>query len=142
MCGILSLDLICIQVENQIVFVNAAGVKLLGALNPEQLVGRSMMDFVHPDHREFAASRVRQVTDKEEACLGEETWLRFDGTVISVQVAAAPFIYRGKLAVQFIARCVRDPESGGSMQHCKPGYRESVHDVMPETPKVPDSLEL
>ena len=135
----LSLDLICIQLEDKIVFINTAGVKLLGAPNPEQLVGRSIMDFVHPDCRELAASRVQQVTDKAEVCLGEETWLRFDGTAMCVIVAAAPFIYMGKPAVQFIAWSASSNESGRLAQRCKPGYLDSVRNVAHETPTVSDS---
>ena len=57
----ISLDLISIQVDGKIVFINTAGAKMLGADVPGQLVGRPILDFVHPDYREIAAERVRQM---------------------------------------------------------------------------------
>jgi PAS domain-containing protein len=40
-------DAIGIQREGKIVFMNVAGAKLLGAVNPEQLIGKTVIDFIH-----------------------------------------------------------------------------------------------
>jgi PAS domain S-box-containing protein len=101
----ITLDLISIQVEGEIVFINIAGAQMLGASTPGQLVGKPILDFVHPDYREIAAERVRQMTTEGiVVCPSEEKWLRLDGTAIDVEVAAMPVFYRGKLAVQLIVR--------------------------------------
>ena len=101
----ISLDLISIQVEGKIVYINTAGAKMLGAATPGQLVGKTMLDFVHPDYQEIAIERVRQViTEGIAVCPSEETWLRIDGTAIDVDVAAMPIFYEGKLATQLIVR--------------------------------------
>ena len=101
----LSPDLISIQVEDKIVFINTAGAKLLGAASPEQLVGRPFLDFVHPDCRDEFSARVQQMTKEgAEAWLCEEKWIRLDGVIIDVDVAATPLTYQNKLAVQFIVR--------------------------------------
>ncbi len=101
----ISLDLISVQVEGEIVFINTAGAKMLGAATPGQLVGKPILDFVHPDYREIAAERVRQmITDGIVVCPSEEKWLRLDGTAIDVEVAAMPVVYAGKPAVQLIVR--------------------------------------
>ena len=101
----ISLDLISIQVEGRIVFINTAGAKMLGAAVPGELVGKPILDFVHPDYREIAAERVRQmITEGIVVCPSEEKWLRLDGTAIDVEVAAMPVFYKGELAVQLIVR--------------------------------------
>ena len=101
----LSPDLISIQIEGKIVFVNIAGAKLLGAVTPEQIVGKPILDFVHPDCRGIFAEQVRQITKEEmEVALGKERWIRLDGTPIEVEVAAMRITYQNKLAMQFIAR--------------------------------------
>ena len=101
----ISLDLISVQVEGEIVFINTAGAKMLGAATPGQLVGKPILDFVHPDYREIAAERVRQmITDGIVVCPSEEKWLRLDGTAIDVEVATMPVVYKGKHAVQLIVR--------------------------------------
>jgi PAS domain S-box-containing protein len=101
----ISLDLVTIQVDGEIVYINTAGAKMLGAVTPGQLIGKPILDFVHPDYREIAAERVRQMTtDGLVVCPSEERWLRIDGTPIDVEVAALPVFYEGKLAVQLMAR--------------------------------------
>jgi PAS domain S-box-containing protein len=101
----LALDLVSIQVEGTIVFINAAGANMLGAATPEQLVGKPILDFVHPDYREIAAERVRQVTTKGiVVCPSEEMWLRLDGMAITVAVAAMPVFHEGQPAVQLMVR--------------------------------------
>ncbi len=108
----ISLDLISVQVEDKIVFINTAGAKMLGAATAEQLVGRSILDFVHPDYREIAAERVRQITTEGIVmCPSEERWLRLDGTAIAVEVAAMPIFYKGNLAMQLMVR----REDGGRL---------------------------
>jgi PAS domain S-box-containing protein len=98
-------DLIGIQIKGEIVFINTAGAKLLGAANPEQLVGKLIVDFVHPDCQGIFADQLQQMTNEgAEVALSKERWIRLDGTVIDVEVAAMPLIYQDKLAVQFIAR--------------------------------------
>jgi PAS domain S-box-containing protein len=99
------LDLVSIQIEGEIVFINTAGAKMLGAATPGQLVGKPILDFVHPDYREIAAERVQQIiTDGIVVCPSEEKWLRLDGTAIDVDVAAMPVVYKDKRAVQLIVR--------------------------------------
>ncbi len=103
-------DLISIQIEGEIVFINIAGANLLGAVTPEQIVGKPIIDFVHPDCRGMFAERVQRMTkDETESALGKEKWIRLDGTTVDLEVAAMPITYHDKLAVQFIARCITDP---------------------------------
>jgi PAS domain S-box-containing protein len=101
----ISLDLISIQVDGKIVYINSAGAKMLGADTPGQLLGQPILDFVHRDYREIAAERVRQMTSEGiVVCPSEEKWLRLDGTTIDVEVAAMHVSYMGKLAVQLMVR--------------------------------------
>ncbi len=101
----ISLDLFSIQVEGKIVFINAAGAKMLGTAVPESLVGKPILDFVHPDYREIAAERMRQLAGEGTViCPSVEKWLRIDGTTIDVEVVAMLVFYEGKSAVQLIVR--------------------------------------
>ncbi len=100
----ISLDLISVQVEGKIAFINTAGAKMLGATAPEQLLGKPILDFVHPAYRPIAAERIRQVmTAGIVVRPSAETWLRLDGTAMDVEVAAMPICYEGKPAMQLIA---------------------------------------
>ena len=59
----LSLDAILVHRNGVITFVNSAGVELLGAKKTEDLVGRHVLDFVHPDSRAAAGRQIQLVCD-------------------------------------------------------------------------------
>ena len=102
-------DTIAIHSEGKIVFINRAGAKLLGAANPEQLIGKEIMDFVHPDYRESAKERIKRTKEEgENIPLTEEKLIRQDGSVIDVEITATPFIYQGKHGVQVIIRDITE----------------------------------
>ncbi len=113
-----ALDMIGIQIDGKIVFINTEGAKLLGAARPKQVIGKPAMDFIHPDCRGLVAERVQRVTrDGVEVPPSQEKWMRLDGTVIDVEVVLMPFDYHNKRAVQFIAREVtgrKQPECASS----------------------------
>jgi PAS domain S-box-containing protein len=90
------------------VFVNGAGVRMLGATSPEEVLGRSVMEFVHPDGRSFLADRMQFAMAGYEAPLVEQRFVRLDGTPIDVEVAAMPFTYEDRRAVQVVVRDITE----------------------------------
>jgi PAS domain S-box-containing protein len=105
----LSPDAIFINNSGQFVFVNRAAVELFGATSPSELIGKPIIDRVHPDHREIVKARMRKNLDqKQPTGLMEQKLLRLDGIAIDVEVAAAPFTYQQQAAVQVVVRDIRD----------------------------------
>ena len=95
----LSPDAILIAIEGTIIYINPAGVKLFGATSPEELVGLSTIDLVHPDFQEIVAERIRHLREEKTPVPPlEEKFLRLDGSVIDVEVTAAPFSVQGRVA--------------------------------------------
>jgi PAS domain S-box-containing protein len=103
-------DLISIVVEGKIASINTAGLKLLGATEPGQLVGRSLLDLILPTYRKSAMERFRQIAEEGRLPLVEEKWIKLDGTVIDVEVTAAPLKVQDKPAIQLIARDITRPK--------------------------------
>ena len=105
----LSPDAIFIQSQGRIAFVNAAGVTLHGAGSPSELIGQPVLDGVHPADRGIVQERIRQL---REAALAtpwhEETWIKRDGQIVEVEVAATPFRYQGKPSAQVIAHDITE----------------------------------
>ena len=97
-------DAIAIISREKIHYVNKAAVKLSGLGRMENLIGSSVMDFVHPASREKILERLNLLERGEEAELLEEKLVRNDGSFVYVEIIAAPMIYEGANAFQVIIR--------------------------------------
>src|SRR4051812_8240848 len=99
----LSPDALFVQTEDKIVFINTAGVKLLGAKRAKEIIGKSAIGFVHPDDRKRIQQRVRRLhEDHKPLRFVEHKVLRLDGEPVDVEMAATPLIFEGKPAAQVI----------------------------------------
>ncbi|SDD24128.1 PAS domain S-box protein [Williamwhitmania taraxaci] len=97
-------DPIVVYIEGVIVFINEAGLKFLRASTPDQVVGRPVLDFVHPDSVVHSKARIAMVAkDRKSSLLAEEKFLRMDGSVANVEIVTIPTLYDGKQAVATIA---------------------------------------
>jgi PAS domain S-box-containing protein len=102
-------DAIHISVDGIVRYVNAAGVELIGADAREEVVGRSLAEFVTSDAAEREiAERVQKVEDGETVPLVELEIERLDGETRIVEAYAVPIEYEGESAVQGIIRDVTE----------------------------------
>ena len=104
----LSPDTVVVHCDGLMVFINNAGAKLLGATSPAELIGRKIIEFIHPDYRGIVKWRIREMKEGKEVSMIEEKLLRLDGTAIDVEAAASPFIYQGKPGVQVVAHDITE----------------------------------
>ncbi len=88
-----------IHCEARFVYLNPAALALYGASTPQQMLGKPVLDFVHPDDRESARQRIRRTTvDKDATESMDLRGLRLDGGTIWVSTAGTPYIHEGKPA--------------------------------------------
>ncbi len=93
-------DAVVVHSQGRIVFANPASAKLLGAASPADLLGRPVIEYVHPDYRELVLKRIRQsLSEGVLAPIMEEKFIRLDGTEIDVKVTSIPFSYAGQPAM-------------------------------------------
>lgn len=105
----ISPDAILVHSEGEFVLVNDAAVKLLGATGSEQLIGKPIVDFVHPKDRSAVLEGVRKPASQgQSAPFVKRELIRIDGTVLNVEVAANACGYRDKPAVQLMVRDVTE----------------------------------
>ncbi|MBF0549449.1 MAG: PAS domain S-box protein [Deltaproteobacteria bacterium] len=103
----LSPEAIAVHTEGKYTYVNPAGAKLLGAANPEELIGISIMDIIHPDYREIVQARIKgKIHVGAVAPLMEQKLIRLDGQVIDVEVTGMSVEYLGQKSVQIVIRDV------------------------------------
>ncbi len=123
----LSPDAIAVHCAKKIVFVNSAAVRMMGASCPDDLLGRHILDDIHPDNRERVQERLHRLrNNKQDVPFIEEKFRRLDGTYIDVEVAAAPVIFDNREAVQVVFREITERKK--TEQQLR-GSREQVKEI-------------
>jgi PAS domain S-box-containing protein len=102
-------DAIVVHSAGRIVFINAAGARLIGAASAEELLGRELLDFVHPDSRPAVLERMRVMLEQGRPVPRiTERFLRLDGSPVDVDVMATPLRYHDAPAVLVVARDISE----------------------------------
>lgn len=104
-------DAIAIYTDGLVSYVNQECLRLMRASTKEQLIGRPIYEFIHPDNREFVLERIKAVNTEianGTLPLAEEKYIRLDGTAIYVEVKAMPLMIDGKLSIQLTARDITE----------------------------------
>ena len=98
---------IIIYVEDKIAFINAEVLKMAQAKDKNELVGKSVLDFVHPDSIEDIVRRMGEVHKDENASdVVEATLMTINGNPLYVGLKAIPTVFEHQLAVQLIIQDV------------------------------------
>jgi PAS domain S-box-containing protein len=105
----LSPDAIAFHQDGKIIFMNQAAVDQIGATNADECIGQPALKWVHHDYHEMVKQRIAKMIQEDSiAPLIEEKFIKMDGTILDVEVAASSFQYRGKTAVMVVVRNVTD----------------------------------
>ncbi len=97
-------------------FVNSAAARMLGAASPDELLGRNVLDLVHPDDREAARARALEVSHAPGPTpLAPLRLLTLSGSVLDVETGSTAITHRGVPARQLVftdvgPRVARDRE--------------------------------
>ena len=88
--------------KGKIIFANSALSRTLGFSNSGELIGKSILEFIHPDYREFAKERLMflQTQKNKRVNLAEEKFIKKNGDIIDVLVVGQQLDYEGESAVQ------------------------------------------
>lgn len=96
---------ILVHRNGQAIYCNSAGLEMIGASCREDVIGKPVLNFVHPDYHKFAIERIKYMMESGKSVpLTEEKIVRLDGRVIDVEIAAGAFIYEGQPAIQTVIR--------------------------------------
>jgi two-component system, cell cycle sensor histidine kinase and response regulator CckA len=87
-------DAIFIQIGGRFTYLNNRALALFGTSNPEEILGKRVLDLIHPDYRAVVIERTRQVNELQKPVPAlEERFLRLDGSEINVEASAVPFMF-------------------------------------------------
>ena len=113
----LSPEAVAIHSDGKIVFINSFGARLMGATHPDEIIGRPVLSIVHPDSQKLATTRIKKMlATGEPGGVVEEKFVRLDGSIVYVEVGAAPLTYKGKPAVMVLCRDVSDKKNVDKMK--------------------------
>jgi len=98
-------DAMAVHTEGKFVYVNPSGLALIGAQNQSELIGKSVLEIIHPEYRETVIRRMKSaLTEKKPQEKAVEKFIRLDGRVIDVEVVSVPVTFNGKKSVQVVVR--------------------------------------
>ncbi|MEX2353888.1 MAG: histidine kinase dimerization/phospho-acceptor domain-containing protein, partial [Gammaproteobacteria bacterium] len=101
-------DMIFLNRGDSIEFINQAGLDLLGADSPDQVIGHSPLEFFHDDYYELARDRIRQALQRSGTLPTVETRLiALNGTEIDIEVTAVSFMDMGSMLIQVVCHDIR-----------------------------------
>jgi two-component system sensor histidine kinase/response regulator len=98
-------DAIYVHTDYRFSYVNAAAVKLFGAAQPDELLGRPILDRFHPSMHEVVLERsLKLLIDRVPVPPLEEVILTLDGQEVLVEISLVPITFQGKAGAMAIAR--------------------------------------
>lgn len=84
----LLIDMICaVDVDGNYVYVSAASEKLLG-YTPDEMLGRNMLEFMHPDDRERTLAHAQTVMEGKQQNDFQNRYIHKDGRVVDLMWSA------------------------------------------------------
>jgi PAS domain S-box-containing protein len=98
----MSPDAIMVHRNYRIEFVNPAAMKLLGAENAGQIIGKSLFDVFHPDYHQLIRDRIAALGVRQTTPLIEQKLVRLDGGFVDIAVTASVFSDENGPAIQVI----------------------------------------
>jgi diguanylate cyclase (GGDEF)-like protein/PAS domain S-box-containing protein len=102
-------DAVVVHVGGTIRYANRRAAELVGFASPEHLVGRSVLEFVHPEDRDRVRARWREIAASGSTVPPAEIRiLRTDGIERWIETRATSVVDRGEPAVLLVATDVTD----------------------------------
>jgi PAS domain S-box-containing protein len=90
--------------EGRFAFLNDAAVQLYGAASKEELLGREIVERVHPDYRAIVLDSIRSAVEEgKQTHLMAQRHTKLDGTIMEVEASSTPIRYqKGDGALVFV----------------------------------------
>jgi diguanylate cyclase (GGDEF)-like protein/PAS domain S-box-containing protein len=122
---------VSVLVGNRQKYANAAALRLFGAEQPEDLVGQSVMRFIHPDDRDLVARATDALARGRLSTRGLKFRVtRPDGAELMVTAAGSMCTWEGSTGVQVMFEDVTERERARALQLEREQFHTEVLDAM------------
>lgn len=90
-------------VIDKITYANAEALRIVKAIDSVQVIGKSIIEFIHPDSKESVNQRMKELVMNDNAsAIVEEKLVSVTGETIYVELKAIPTIFEHQEAIQVI----------------------------------------
>jgi PAS domain S-box-containing protein len=105
----LSPDAISIHSGGKFVYINPAGMKMLGAQSRDEIIGQPVLSIVAPDYVEAVKEslKIAEQNRKYQPPVTEQ-FIRKDKSFVDAEVVSIPITFDGKLAWQVVAHDISE----------------------------------
>jgi PAS domain S-box-containing protein len=112
--------------DNRLTFANNAGIRFLGAEGSQEIIGKSLQEFIHPsDYESVRDSITEMLGNHHEIPLTERRFIRVDGSVVDVEMVAIPVTYPNSAGIQIVVLDISERKRM-EMEHLKVQRIESI----------------
>jgi PAS domain S-box-containing protein len=125
-------DMITVHSEGKVLFINPAGLRLLGASGTDDFVGKPLMDMIPPQDQVMAMEELEYVQMiGQSSPLLQRKMHRLDGTTFDAEFRVIPISYAGRPAMQFVMRDITERKAA----------EEKIHQLLAEVARHRVDLE-
>lgn len=102
-------EAICVIVDEKVAFANTAALNLVKARNTDELIGKKMWDFIHPDSVEDIANDIKKLlVENEKVPTREAKIIRLDGSTVDIEASSTSVTHERKQALLVIFRDISE----------------------------------
>lgn len=96
-------SLIVIHKDGEVQFINEGGIKIMGADSAEDIIGKSVLDYISEAQKSKAIDAIKRIEEKKEQVAAEVYVIkRLNGENRYVQLESVPIEYKGQDATQTV----------------------------------------
>jgi diguanylate cyclase (GGDEF)-like protein/PAS domain S-box-containing protein len=104
-------DAVIVQKNHHIVFVNPASLKLLGQESSNDMIGRSIWEFIDSENKVSVDYKLIEMVKKNEGAKPEpieERLVRWDNKEFYAEITAIPMVFNGESVMQILIKDITD----------------------------------